>query len=541
MRYFFLTLLALGLSSSGIAQTSLKDSLQGGLRPARTDFDLQHIELDLKFNISEKKIAGKAIWKVGRIGPSAEIQIDLHRNFKVDSIVALDQGRIALPFHRAEDAIFANVKAVKTANLLLEIYYQGQPHEAIMPPWDGGVVYKKDRQGKPWIGVAVQGMGGSMWYPSKDHQYDEPQQGARIKMAVPNSLQMISNGKFKGSFPVDNTYTRWDWEVTYPINNYNITFNIGDYELIEDSYKTLPLSYYVLRGHRELAIAHFAEVKTMLACFEEKFGSYPFPNDGYKLVETPYLGMEHQSAIAYGNRFEKGYLGADVSGTGVGLHFDFITIHESAHEWFGNSITSRDIADMWIHEAFTTYAESVYIECTQGKEAAYRYINGQRKRILNDRPILGEFGLNDKGSADMYNKGAYIIHSIRTILQNDELFWKTLRGFYQTFKMQNINGRQVIDYWNSATGLDLTDFFEHHLTQTASPELVIEQQKGRYVAYFTQVKKGFAMPIPLTYKGETILFTVKDRKIQLPKTWKIGKEIQVPDDQILIDLRANSL
>lgn len=534
LRYIFLVGCFSLATSAFYGQASRKDSLQGGLRVARTDFDWVHVEVDVKMNPDEKMLSGKAIWKVDRIGPSPEIQIDLHRNFKVDSIIGLFNGRKRLAFRRDEDAVFATIQELKTAQLVLEIYYHGQPHEAYLAPWDGGIVYSKDHQGLPWIGIAVQGMGGSMWYPSKDHPYDEPQEGAIVRMAVPNNLMMVGNGQFLGSQKVDDDYTRWDWQVTYPINSYNLTFNIGDYERIEDRYKELELTYYVLRGNRSIAMQHFAEVKPMLACFEEKFGAYPFLRDGYKLVETPYLGMEHQSAIAYGNRYTKGYLGEDISGTGVGMLFDFITVHESAHEWFGNSISARDIADMWIHEGFTTYAETVFVECTQSKEAALRYIKGQRKNIQNDRAILGQFDVNHKGSGDMYYKGAHIIHSLRTIVGNDPVFWQALRGFYQQFQLQNINGRQVIDYWNKALKMNFTDFWEHHLTQTTYPELVVEKRKGKWITYFENVRPGFSMPVPFTYENQREILTVKSEPTPLPKNWNNRYQMHVDTDHILL-------
>jgi aminopeptidase N len=417
----------------------------------------------------------------------------------------------------------------------IRFYYSGKPIIARRAPWDGGFVFTKDKQGKPWVGVACQGTGASLWYPVKDSQSDEPDNGATIKVAVPNGLMDVSNGKLIGSEDLKNGYTRWDWEVKNPINTYDITVNIADYALIQDNIDGLDINYYVLKENEEKAKIHFEEVKPMLSCFQSKFGKYPFFEDGYKLVETPYLGMEHQSAVAYGNKFKKGYLGSDLSGTGIGLLFDYITVHESGHEWFGNSITSKDIADMWIHEGFTCYSESVYLECQYGLEKAQIYINGLKKNISNSEPIIGQYGVNKEGSGDMYYKGALMLNTIRHIINNDEKWWKIILDYSTTFKHKIIDTETVITYFNQQSGLDLTPVFNQYLRYTSIPTLDMKMENN-YLAYrWIASESNFTMPIDLLIQG-------KKTRIQPSTTWTKSKlsvksllEIEVLKNDFLVD------
>ena len=385
--------------------TTRKDSLKGSLRIERTFYNVLRYDLNIKVTPAEKYVVGfnEITFKV--VTNTKKIQLDLFNNMKIDSIVFNNK---KLKYKREFDAVFINLGKELSAESenKIRFYYSGNPIIAQKAPWDGGFVYKNDSNGKDWVGVAVQGTGSSLWYPCKDTQSDEPDFGATIKVAVPNGLMNVSNGRFKGSEDLKNGYTRWDWEVVNTINNYDITLNIADYTHFGENYKGLDLDFYVLRENEARAKQQFEQVKPMLDCFQSKFGEYPFKEDGYKLVETPYLGMEHQSAVAYGNKYENGYLGSDLSRTGIGMLFDFIIIHESGHEWFGNSITSKDIADMWIHEGFTCYSESVFLECQYGIEKAQQYINGLKYNIRNDEPIIAKYGVNKEGSGDMYYKGA---------------------------------------------------------------------------------------------------------------------------------------
>lgn len=519
------SLAILGFYQIQAQNISRKDSLQGGLREERTCYDVLRYNLDIKINSTEKSIVGynEIIFKLD--DATSKIQVDLFDNMKIESIVWNNK---KLEYKRDFGAVFIEFPEVlkKGTTQTITFNYSGNPVIAKNAPWDGGFVFTKDKKENPWIGVAVQGTGASLWYPCKDSQTDEPDNGASIKVAVPNGLMNVSNGRFLGSTDLKNGYTRWDWEVKNPINNYDITVNIADYVHIHDNHEGLDLDYYVLRYNEETARKHFDnDVKPMMNCFQSKFGKYPFYEDGYKLVETPYLGMEHQSAVAYGNKYKKGYLGMDMSGTGAGMFFDYITIHETGHEWFGNSITSKDIADMWIHEGFTTYTETVFIECVKGYDEAIKYINGGRFNIRNDRPIIGQFGVNREGSGDMYTKGALLLNTIRHIINDDTKWWKLLYNYSETYKKQIIDTKTVIDYFNTESGIDLTSVFEQYLTTTKIPKLVLSKTGNKLSYEWQNVNSNFKMPVDIVVNDKTIRLhptstkqeTKIDKKIELEK------------------------
>lgn len=490
-----------------------KDSLQGGFSIERTSYDVQRYDLNITLNPEERTIVGYNDITFKVINNTQKIQLDLFQNMNVDSIIY--EGK-KLKYTREFGAVFLDFEKQLTANSSdkkIRFYYSGKPLVAKNAPWDGGFVFNKDKNGKPWIGVAVQGTGASLWYPVKDSQSDEPDFGASIKVAIPNGLMNISNGRFLGSEDLKNGYTRWDWEVKSPINTYSITVNIGDYVHIHDNHKGLDLDYFVLRGNEEKAKKHFEEVKPMMDCFQSKFGKYPFTEDGYKLIETSYLGMEHQSAVSYGNKYRKGYNGNDNSGTGIGLLFDYITIHESGHEWFGNSITSKDIADMWIHEGFTTYSESVFVECQYGYKDAQLYLNGQKRSVANDRPIIGKYAVNKEGSIDMYYKGAQLLNTLRHIVNDDEKWWKILLKYSETYRHKIIDTETVITFFNSEIRTDLTPIFKQYLYYTTIPilEYKIDKKKIEY-RWKTDVA-DFKMPIIIkSESGETRLDATNDWK-----------------------------
>ena len=480
-----------------------RDSLQGGLRPERACFDVQRYDLNIKVNPDEKSIIGYNDITFKVVGNTNKIQIDLFENMQVDSIVYNTK---KLNYKRDNLAVFISFNEdLKVGNQeKIRFYYSGNPTIAKHAPWDGGFVFTKDKQGKNWVGVACQGTGASLWYPCKDSQSDEPDLGATIKVAVPNGLKNVSNGRLLGSEDLKNGYTRWDWEVKNPINTYDITLNIGDYVHFGENYKGLDLDYYVLRENEEKARKQFEEVKPMMDCFQSKFGTYPFASDGYKLVESPYLGMEHQSAVAYGNHYDKGYLGRDLSGTGVGMLFDFIIIHESGHEWFGNSITSKDIADMWIHEGFTCYTETVFLECQYGYEKSQIYINGLQKNIQNDQPIIGPFGVNKEGSGDMYYKGALMLNTIRSIINNDTKWWAILLKYSQTYRHQIIDTKTVIDFFNQESGINLTPVFNQYLRYNTIPTLELKKEKGKLSYRWITQEPNFNMPIDISINNKII-------------------------------------
>lgn len=518
MKYLLLIVTAFFTVTQTSAQTyTRKDSLHGGLRFERTCFDVLEYDLNIKINPDEKYISGSNWITFKVVENTKRIQVDLFENMKVDSIFILNKpikylalDSIHLPakklnYQREYNAVFVDFpeELEKGSTEHLAFYYSGKPLEAKNAPWDGGFVFNRDKNGKPFIGVAVQGTGASLWYPCKDSQSDEPDFGASIKVAVPNGLMNVSNGRFIGSEKLENNFTRWDWEVKNPINNYTITLNIGDYVHIHDNHKGLDLDYYVLSYNEEKARKHFEEVKPMMDCFQSKFGDYPFKEDGYKLVETPYLGMEHQSAVAYGNKYLKGYLGSDLSGTGVGLLFDFITIHESGHEWFGNSITSKDIADMWIHEGFTQYSEIVFIECEFGYEKAMQYANGLKRNVKNDKPIIGNYGVNSEGSGDMYPKGALLLNTLRHVINNDEKWWKLLLDYSTIFKHKIIDTETVIAFFNKESGMDLTSIFNQYLRHTSIPKLEYKITKNRLEYKWKTDETNFSMPIDIKINGKS--------------------------------------
>lgn len=510
-----------------------RDSLQGGLRHERTSFDVRKYDLSITIDPDKKYISGYNTIGFITTDNTKRIQLDLFENMKVDSIVF--KGK-KLQYKRDNDAVFIEFPKMLPEGALayLTFYYSGYPETARNAPWDGGFVFSKDSKGKHWIGVAVQGTGASLWYPVKDHQSDEPDDGAFIDVAVPNGLMCVANGRLAGSQDLANGYTRWYWEVRNPINNYDITVNIADYAHIHDNLDGLDLDYYVLKENKEKARKHFEEVKPMLECFQEKFGKYPFYEDGYKLVETPYLGMEHQSAVAYGNNYKKGYRGYDMSYSGIGMLFDYITIHESGHEWFGNSITSKDIADMWIHEGFTTYSESVYVECRYGYEKAMQYINGQRRNVRNDKPIIGIFGVNKEGSGDMYFKGALMLNTIRHIINDDEKWWELLHKYATTYRKQIIEAETVFNFFNTESGMNLTPVFKQYLQHTAIPVLQLRASKGKLEYRWETDVKDFAMPVDVTVNEKEVRLTGTNNWQTANLNIKNSKNIEALTDKFYI-------
>ena len=523
------------------AQFTRKDSLHGGLREERTSFDVLRYDLNITINPEKREIIGYNDITFKAVNPTKKIQLDLFDNMKIDSII--NQKMEKLEYIREENAVFVQFPSslIQDSVYTIRFMYNGNPKIAKNAPWYGGFVFKKDSDEKDFIGVAVQGTGASLWYPVKDSQSDEPDFGASVKIAVPNGLMNVSNGRFKGSTDLGNGYTRWDWEVKNPINTYSITVNIGDYIHYSDSLPNLDIDYYVLRENAEKAKIHFdADVKPMMNCFQSKFGNYPFAEDGFKLVETPYLGMEHQSAVAYGNKYRKGYLGSDLSGTGVGMFFDYIIIHETGHEWFGNSITSQDIADMWIHEGFTTYSETVFIECIKGYDMAMKYINGQAKNIRNDKPIIGQYGVNNEGSGDMYYKGSLLLNTLRHVVGNDEKWWQLLYNYSETFKKQIITTTTVIDYFNTTLGMNLTPVFKQYLFTNQVP-IFVYKVKGDYLYYsWDNANEDFNMPIDIEFEETKMRLnpTIQVQKIKLKKLNKKG--FQIFDNQFYVSIKEGN-
>ncbi|MCC8358958.1 M1 family metallopeptidase [Salinimicrobium sediminilitoris] len=522
--FFLMALIAAPIQAQVVtskSQFTEADTLRGSLRPER-NYDVLKYNLQVKVVPEEKYISGFNGITFKAEDPLPVMQVDLFRNMDVDSI--LFRGR-KMKYDRRHDAVFIDLapKVEKNEIDSIQFFYSGNPIVAKNAPWDGGFVFEKDQQGNSWIAVAVQGTGASLWYPNKDHQSDEPEE-ALIGIAVPNELMNVSNGRFLGKEVLDNGYTRWNWKVNNPINNYNIVLNIGNYVHFKDKFRHLDLDYYVLPYNLEKAKKQFEEVKFMMNCFYGKFGAYPFEEDGFKLVETPYLGMEHQSAVAYGNEYKLGYLGNDLSGTGIGLKWDFIIIHETGHEWFGNSITAKDIADMWIHEGFTSYSEAVYIECRWGKEEALEYLQGIRNNIGNTKKIIGTYGVNSEGSGDMYYKGANLLNTIRSIYNDDELWWKTLKDYTKSNRHKIITTQTTEDFFNAAIDYDLQPVFDQYLRYASIPELQFKKEEGEIFYKWQADVEGFNMPVDILIKG-------KETRIYPTQKWqKMEQQVNSPEE-----------
>ncbi|SFC89718.1 Peptidase family M1 [Zunongwangia mangrovi] len=527
---FLFSMLAFAASSQVLSNKEKyteADTLRGSLRAERA-YDALKYHLKLKVDPSEKFIGGSNIITFKTEEELPVIQIDLFENMDIDSIVYHGKN---LQYNRKYNAVFIEFGEALAKNTTdsLEFFYSGHPTVAKNAPWDGGFVWTQDEQGNPWVGVAVQGTGASLWYPNKDHQSDEPE-SVQLDIAVPNGLMNVSNGRMIGKKDLGNGYTEWSWETVNPINNYDVMINIANYEHFSDKFQDLTLDYYVLPYNLEKAKKHFEEVQDMMACFYEKMGPYPFVEDGYKLVETPYLGMEHQSAVAYGNKYMKGYLGNDLSGTGVGLKWDYIIIHESGHEWYGNSITAKDIADMWIHEGFTTYTEAIYTECGWGKEAALKYIKGQRANIQNRATIIGDYGVNAEGSGDMYFKGSNLLNTIRSIYDDDELWWDTFRDYTATYKHKIIDTKTVEEFFDKPIKTDLKPVFDQYLRHTRIPELQFKKEGKTFAFRWRADVEGFNMPVDVFIDG-------KETRLKPTMEWKkLDKKVSSEDAIKLNDL-----
>ena len=478
---------------------TLPDTLRGSVTPARCWWDVRKYEVSVEPDYSTRIIRGSNIITCEAVAEGRKMQIDLQQPMNITRIIYKST---TLKTTRTGNAYWVYLpEKIKKATLFsLEINFEGKPHEAINPPWDGGWIWKKDAGGAPWVSVACQGLGASVWYPCKDYQGDEPD-SATLHITVPDSLTGIGNGRLRSLIKNNNGTSTYTWAVINPINNYNIIPYIGRYVHWSETYAgeqgNLDLDYWVLRGNEAKAKKQFLQVPLMLRCFEYWFGPYPFYEDGYKLIEAPHLGMEHQSAVAYGNKFENGYLGKDLSETGWGLKWDFIIVHESGHEWFGNNITTKDIADMWVHEGLTSYSETLFTQCQSGKDAGNAYCIGTRKGIQNDVPIIGRYGVNKEGSVDMYDKGSSIIHMIRQLINNDEKFREILRGLNKTFYHQTVTTRQVEDYFSLQSGIDLHLFFDQYLRTTQIPAFEYKYNNGTLSYRWADCLPGFNMPLKI--------------------------------------------
>jgi aminopeptidase N len=533
MKKVLLLLILAFLSGKNFAQPLVNeaDVLRGSLNENRDWFDIKRYVIDVTPNYEAKSIVGVVSWKAIAVKPSKQIQIDLQTPLVIDSILLWSNTKVSstpirLQFSRSNNIALAQIEKQipKGQAFGLTIFYHGVPKEAIRPPWDGGWIWKKDANGQPWMSVACQGLGASVWYPCKDHQSDEPEEGAQLTIQVLKSQNLIAigNGRKVAESNLINlsNNNRFSWQVKNPINNYNIIPYIGDYVGWKETYKglkgKLDLSYWVLRSDSAKAVEQFKQVPKMLEAFEYWFGPYPFYEDGYQLVQSPHLGMEHQSAVAYGNKFMNGYLGRDLSGTGWGLKWDFIIVHESGHEWFANNITTKDIADMWVHEGFTNYSETLFTEYFYGKQAGNEYNYGIRKNIKNDIPIIGAYGVNQEGSGDMYSKGANLIHTIRHAINNDSLFRNILMGLNKQFYHQTVTTEQVENYISVRAEFGFQKVFDQYLRTTQIPVLNYSyNEKEKIFTYeYKNCVTGFNLPLHFSYLGKNYSFMPMDYQPQ---------------------------
>ena len=484
-----------------------QDSLRGSITPERAWWDLNYYHLDIAVNPKTKSIKGKNTIRYTILEPNQTLQIDLQAPMKLTKAVQDGEELVVL---KDGNAHFINLKKPQikiNAQEEIQIYYEGKPRVAVRAPWDGGISWKKDNNGNDFIASSCQGLGASVWWPNKDHMYDEVD-SMKISVNVPKHLMNISNGRLQSTEEQNNGTTTYNWVVTNPINNYGVNINIGDYvhfsEVYEGEKGPLDMEYYVLRDNLEKAKKQFKDAPKMMKAFEYWFGPYPFYEDSFKLVEVPYLGMEHQSSVTYGNQYKQGYLGRDLSRTGWGLKFDFIIIHESGHEWFANNITYKDAADMWIHEGFTAYSENLFLDYHYGSEASADYVIGTRANIQNDKPIIGTYNVNSEGSSDMYYKGANMLHTLRQLVNDDEKWRQLLRGLNKTFYHQNVTTQEIENYISEFLELNLTAFFNQYLRDIRIPnfEYYIENNELNY--RWNNVVKNFEMPIEIEINNDNL-------------------------------------
>ena len=504
------------LNSSAFAQKTATraDTLRGSITPERGWWDLKHYDLTVHIDPNIKSIKGLNIITYEVVSKAKILQIDLQEPLKITSIT---QGGESLKFRREGAVHWVTLTKNQEVGKVEQIHisYEGIPKEAIRPPWDGGITWQKDSNGLPFVASSNQGIGSSIWWPLKDHPADEVD-SLDMHVTVPKGLMDISNGRLV-EVEVGEDMDTFHWKVVNPINDYGVNVNVGDFVHFGEKYAgekgTLDMDYFVLRENLEKAKVHFQDARRMMQAFEHWFGPYPFYEDGFKLVDAPYLGMEHQSSVTYGNGYQNGYRGRDLSGTGWGMKFDFIIIHEAGHEWFANNITYKDVADMWIHESFTNYSESLFLDYHYGKEAGQAYVRGTRMNIANDMPIIGTYGLNKRGSGDMYYKGGNLLNMIRQILQDDEKWRQILRSLNQKFYHQTVTTEEIETYISKEVGLDLGKVFDQYLRDIRIPIFEYYAQDGMVNYRWINAVNDFEMPVDVTLNGKIV-------RLQPKTTWQ---------------------
>jgi aminopeptidase N len=545
----FALLIILGLDplSGRAAEPTRAEILKGALTPERTCYDVTDYNLDVRIDPATKSISGSNKITFKTENDFTRMQVDLWSNLPISKIVY--DGGAEAKFTRELNAVFVELPqmARKGGAHSVTVHYSGIPVVARRAPWDGGITWEKDSEGNPWVVVTCSEVGASIWWPNKDHASEEPET-MTISITAPPGLDAICNGRLKTKTVQPDGWVRHEWFISYPINNYCVTFNIGKYAHFNDEFvsadgEKLTLDYYVLPKNLEKAKEQFKQTKTMLTVFEKYFGKYPFYRDGYKLVECPHTGMEHQSCVAYGNHYLGGYRGR--SSSAVGLKFDFIIIHESAHEWWGNSVTMKDIADMWIHESFGAYAESLFVEDQYGHAEAIKYINGKKSNVRNEQPIIAEHGRYQKSPGDMYDKGQLVLNTLRSVLDDDALWFSILRGLQEKFRWQNVSGDEVFAFINEKAGRDLSYFYDQYFRHATIPTLTVQTvQEGDVVTaryrWETEVN-NFHMPIKVTTapgKFETITPTTDWQTKKLKGV--APEDFKVADDLFYVNVRLRS-
>ena len=505
MKKLLFIFIMLGYGVTAIAQEkfTLADELRGSITPQRAWWDLQHYSIEVDVFAQTKSLSGTNTITYTVLSPNSTMQIDLQEPMRIDLVT---QNGEKIEIESIGNAHFLDLKQTQEigAKNKVTIHFSGIPREALNAPWDGGLVWSKDSNGIDFIASANQGIGASVWWPVKDHPQDEPDKGVDLFITTPKDLVGVGNGRLIEEITNKDTKT-WHWQVVNPINSYGVNINVGDYVNFSETYNglkgKLDLSYWVLRDNLEIAKEQFKQAPLMLEAFEYWFGPYPFYEDSFKLVEAPYLGMEHQSSVTYGNKYKNGYLGRDLSGTGWGLEFDFIIIHEAGHEWFANNITNKDVADMWIHEGFTAYSENLYLNYHFGEKAASEYVIGTKRSIQNDTPLIGTYNKNNRGSNDMYYKGANILHTLRQLIADDQKWRAILQGLNKDFYHQTVTSHQVETYISEKSGIHLTQFWEQYLRTTMIPNLQYSVQQNQLRYRYTDVIKGFDMPVQVKING----------------------------------------
>ncbi len=534
-----LLLLAHGGSNYLFAQTeniSRAETLRGSITPEREWWDVLHYDLQVEFLPQNRRLKGSNTITFRTLKSGSKMQIDLQTPLAITKVT---HGNSELKFEREGNVywITFDKELPKGLEDKIEVFYEGIPTVATNPPWTGGISWGRDYLGEHFINTPCEGIGASIWWPNKDIGYDEPDRGMRISVTVPENLVAVSNGRLKKTdHDVAAKTKTFHWEVTNPINNYGVNVNIGNYVNVSEKYRgeggSLDIDYWVLPHQKDSAIRQFKEVPRMLEAFEHWFGKYPFYEDSFKLVTVSYPGMEHQSSVTYGNWFRNGYRQRDSSGTGVGFKFDFIIVHESAHEWFGNNISMKDAADMWIHEGFANYAESLFVEYFFGKKEAEDYVVGNRRGIRNDRPIIGVYGANREGSGDMYPKGGNMLHTIRHIINDDAKWLSILRGLNTEFWHQTVSTEQIESYISKKAGFDLSKVFDQYLRTTKIP-LLKYKISGKTLSFsYERVVNGFAMPIRVIINGKEVAITPSEttQTVDFPediKTFEVNRNYYI--------------